>query len=101
MADPQQAEPAASQPPSDPQPGPLPDRADKPLDVDGVNAAKMGTAGFAVGFSVLLIFVGPLKSNDALWWLWVAGIGVALGAVGIWYTSRRRAAYRAAGRHTH
>lgn len=74
---------------------------EKPLDVDGVNAAKTGTIAFGLGFVALLFFRGPLADNDAIWWLWVFAAGAFLGLVGIWYTSRRRSAYRAAGHQTH
>ena len=83
---------------------PTPTAADpnpvKPLDVDGVSAAIIGTAIFAVGLVVLLIFRARLADNDATWWLWVLFAGAVMGLVGIWYTTRRRAAYRAAGRQT-
>lgn len=83
------AEPRLGQPP------------EKPLDVDGVNAAKTGTIAFVFGFVVLIFFRGPLADNDATWWLWVFAAGAILGLVGIWYTRRRRSAYRAAGHQTH
>ncbi|MEI8082885.1 MAG: DUF2530 domain-containing protein [Actinomycetes bacterium] len=72
----------------------------RPLDVDGVNAAAIGTAAFTVGLVALLVFRGRLVDNDATWWLWVFFAGTIMGLVGIWYATRRRAAYRAAGRQT-
>ncbi len=72
----------------------------KPLDVDGVTAAIAGTIGFAGAFVVLLFLRSALEANNDLWWLWVCGTGAVMGVVGIGYTTRRRAAYRAAGRTT-
>ena len=70
----------------------------KPLDVDGVTAAIAGTVAFAIGFVVLLFLRPQLAQNNASWWLWVCATGTAMGLVGVGYTTRRRAAYRAAGR---
>ncbi len=72
----------------------------KPLDVDGVTAAVAGTIAFAIAFVVLLFFRSTLIANSAEWWLWVCASGAAMGLVGIGYTTRRRAAYQAAGRTT-
>lgn len=77
----------------------IPDAADtKPLDVDGVTAAIAGTIAFALGFVVLLFFRTQLAQNDASWWLYVCVAGSVMGLIGIAYTTKRRAAYRAAGR---
>ena len=70
----------------------------KPLDVDGVNAAIAGTVLFAIGFVVLLFMRPQLAEQGASWWLWVCAAGAVMGLVAIGYTTRRRAAYRAAGR---
>ncbi len=72
----------------------------KPLDVDGVTAAVAGTIGFAIAFVVLLFFRSTLSANNTSWWLWVCVAGALMGLAGVGYTTRRRAAYRAAGRTT-
>jgi uncharacterized membrane protein len=81
----------------------LPDDAvanTKPLDVDGVNAAIAGTVVFAIAFVVLAFMRPQLAQHDAGWWLWVCAAGAVMGLGAIGYTTRRRAAYRAAGRTT-
>ncbi|MGB3673988.1 MAG: DUF2530 domain-containing protein [Candidatus Nanopelagicales bacterium] len=70
----------------------------KPLDVDGVTAAIAGTACFALAFVVLLFFRSALEESGSTWWLWTCLAGAVMGILGIAYTTRRRAAYRAAGR---
>lgn len=69
--------------------------AEKPLDVDGVKAAILGTIAFAVAFFVLLLFRSKLAESNGQWWLWVCVTGVGLGLVGIGYGVRRRSVYRA------
>lgn len=70
----------------------------KPLDVDGVTAAIAGTILFAAAFVILLFFRSSLEASGDLWWLWVCAAGAVMGIPGIAFTTRRRAAYRAAGR---
>lgn len=72
----------------------------KPLDVDGVTAAVAGTVVFALAFFALLFARSTLEDNGAQWWLWTCAAGAVMGVLGIAYTTRRRAAYRAAGRTT-
>lgn len=72
----------------------------KPLDVDGVTAAVAGTIGFALAFAILFFMRSTLQANGDQWWLWTCGAGAVMGLLGIAYTTRRRAAYRAAGRTT-
>ncbi len=70
--------------------------AEKPLDVDGVNAAILGTVAFVVAFFVLLLFRSKLAESNGQWWLWVCVTGAGLGLIGIGYGVRRRSVYRAA-----
>lgn len=68
----------------------------EPLDEDGVGAVVLGTVVWAVAFVVLWVLRDRLAAADAQWWLWVAGTGALLGLPGLWYTTRRRSAYRRA-----
>ena len=67
----------------------------EPLDVDGVSALVAGTVAWAVALVVLLIS-GTRFDSDNGWWLWVCLVGIGIGIVGVAYTRRRRAVYRAA-----
>lgn len=69
----------------------------KPLDVDGVGAIVVGTAAWAVALVVLFLMRGRLQESGAEWWIWVALAGFLLGFPGLWYTTRRRSAYRRVG----
>ncbi len=73
----------------------------KPLDADGVTAATVGTAGFAIATIVLLLMRTQLAAHDATWWIWVGVVGVLLGVAGTLFARRRRAVYRAAGATSH
>lgn len=65
------------------------------LDVDGVAATVAGTVAWAIALGVLTIFFRPqLDQADALWWIWVCVVGVALGLLALPYLLKRRAAYR-------
>jgi ABC-type nickel/cobalt efflux system permease component RcnA len=61
-----------------------------PLDVDGLQAASVGTAVFAVVSVVLMIFSDRLEAAGDGWWLGVSLSGVALGLIGLAYCWRRR-----------
>ncbi|MFN8126527.1 MAG: DUF2530 domain-containing protein [Candidatus Nanopelagicales bacterium] len=65
-----------------------------PLDADGVGAVAAGTVLWTVAFVVLLLMRDRLAQDGAEWWVWVAATGALLGLPGLWYTTRRRAAYR-------
>lgn len=81
-----------SQPPTvEPQPPHV-----EPLDEDGVGAALTGTVLWAGALLVLIVLRERLTAADAQWWIAVAATGVALGLVGLLYTTRRRSAYRRA-----
>jgi hypothetical protein len=62
----------------------------RPVDVDGVVAVRIGTALWAVAFLALLPFTDTLREDDRLWWLGTCAAGVALGALGLVYTTLRR-----------
>jgi Protein of unknown function (DUF2530) len=66
----------------------------QPLDEDGVTAVALGTIAWTVALVVLLLLRDQLAASGAQWWIWVAVTGALLGLPGLWYTSRRRAAYR-------
>lgn len=65
--------------------------------MDGVAAITAGTILWAVAFVVLLL-AGVRFGDPNGWWLQVCLTGAGLGLLGVVYTRRRRAAYRAAGR---
>lgn len=69
-----------------------------PLDVDGVQAATLGTVAFALAAVIMLIGYDRLVAVGDGWWLGVALSGLVLGLVGLLYTvSRRRRRRRSAG----
>lgn len=72
----------------------------QPLDEDGVGAVAAGTVAWLVGLAVLwLFFRDALEAHGTQWWLTVCLVGAGLGALGLLYTTRRRAAYRKARAH--
>lgn len=60
------------------------------LDVDGVAAARWGTAAWGVALVVLLLLRDRLAEADATWWIWVAVAGFLGGLAGWWWVARRR-----------
>ena len=66
----------------------------EPLDVDGVRTMIVGSALWVVAFVAMLPFVGTLRDNDRLTWLWICLAGLGLGLVGVEYCRRRRNALR-------
>jgi len=73
----------------------------QPLDEDGVLAVTLGTVAWLVGLVVLYVFFrDELQAHNTQWWLTVCVVGAGLGVAGIWYTTRRRSAYRRV-RETH
>lgn len=66
-----------------------------PLDVDGVRTVQVGTALWGVAFLLLLPFVGRLREDGHLWWLWTCIAGFGLGLLGWDHCRRRRNARRA------
>lgn len=61
-----------------------------PLDVDGVQAATLGSALFAVATVVLALCYDRLAADGDGWWLGVGISGLALGLLGLGYTLLRR-----------
>lgn len=69
-----------------------------PLDVDGVQAAMLGTAIFALAAVIMMLGYDRLVAAGDGWWLGVALSGLGLGVVGLGYTvSRRRRRRRSSG----
>lgn len=64
----------------------------EPLDEDGVGAVAVGTVLWLVTLVVLVLLRDRLGADT--WWIQVAVVGALLGIPGLWYTTRRRAAYR-------
>jgi len=55
----------------------------------------LGTALWAAAALVLLL-TGTRFSSDNGWWLWTCLAGIVMGLLGMVYTRRRAAVYRAA-----
>lgn len=63
----------------------------RPLDEDGLSAALVGTAGFAVATLVLWLRRGHLAAAGHGWWPWTGVAGLVLGlALCAWCTWRQR-----------
>lgn len=62
----------------------------EPLDVDGVRTVAIGSAAWIVAFFAMLPFIGTLRDNDRLSWLWICIAGFGLGLIGVEYCRRRR-----------
>ena len=61
-----------------------------PLDVDGVQAALLGTVIFALATVIMALGYDQLVARGDGWWLGVALSGLGLGLIGIGYTVTRR-----------
>lgn len=61
-----------------------------PLDVDGVQAATVGSALFAVATVIMALSYPRLTAAGDSWWLGVGISGLALGLIGLGYTLLRR-----------
>jgi len=61
-----------------------------PLDVDGVQAATVGTIAFAVASVIMAVGYDRLAAAGDGWWLGVAVSGFALGVISLGYTISRR-----------
>jgi len=64
----------------------------EPLDVDGVRTMIVGSVLWAVALVAMLPFIGTLRDNGRLTWLWICLAGLGLGLVGVEYCRRRRKA---------
>ena len=61
-----------------------------PVKTDDRKAMLVGTALWLVALAVLLLFLRPILENNNIWLLWTCAAGLALGLLGILYTSRRQ-----------
>ena len=61
-----------------------------PLDVDGVQAATVGTVIFAVATVIMVLTYDRLVAAGDGWWLGVALSGFGLGLISLAYTINRR-----------
>ncbi len=67
-----------------------------PIDNDGVGVTTAGTIIWLVALIVTGLSYNTLNAHG---WEWIVGtcaMGFVFGLLGIWYTVRRRSAYRAA-----
>jgi hypothetical protein len=62
-----------------------------PVRTDARKAYAVGTLAWLAVLVVLLVFARELLESGRGWWLWCAGLGLALGLGGlIWVGFRRR-----------
>ncbi len=61
-----------------------------PLDIDGVQAAIVGSALFAVATAIMAFYYPQLVAENDGWWLGVTASGLGLGVIGVGYTLLRR-----------
>ena len=61
-----------------------------PLDVDGVQAATVGTVAFAVASVIMAVGYDRLATAGDGWWLGVGISGFGLGLISLGYTISRR-----------
>lgn len=61
----------------------------QPLRTDDRAAIGVGTAAWAVGLVVTLLFRDWFVSTDRAWWTWVCAAGIGLGALGMLYVHFR------------
>jgi hypothetical protein len=63
-----------------------------PVPTNDVRTVVVGTALWAAGLLLCLVFYGRLRDSGKLWWLGTCACGFALGLIGLVYTRRRAAA---------
>jgi Protein of unknown function (DUF2530) len=63
----------------------------EPLETNDVRAIAIGTGAWVVALIVLLFLRKTLEHHHTTWWYGVCITGIALGAVGLVVTLRRRA----------
>jgi hypothetical protein len=70
----------------------VPRRPDpEPLEVDERPMVAIGMGLWLLALIVLAVFFrDDLRRHHAEWWLWTCGIGIALGAYGLRFVSRRQ-----------
>jgi len=68
----------------------------RPIDNDGVGATTAGTVMWLAALIVCSLSYHSLKTHGWTWWIGASAFGFVFGLFGIWYTVRRRSAYRAA-----
>lgn len=61
-----------------------------PVKTDDRKAMLVGTALWLVALAVLLLFLRPILDSGNLWLLWTCAAGLALGLLGLLYTSLRQ-----------
>ena len=61
-----------------------------PLDVDGVQAATVGTVVFAIASVIMAVGYDRLAAAGDGWWLGVGVCGFGLGLISLGYTISRR-----------
>ncbi|MGY4721687.1 DUF2530 domain-containing protein [Naumannella cuiyingiana] len=62
----------------------------RPLDVDGIGAAVVGTLAWLAALVACLVFRAELAARDSEWWIGVCVAGAALGVIGFGYATWRR-----------
>ncbi|HEY5980811.1 MAG TPA: DUF2530 domain-containing protein [Microlunatus sp.] len=68
-----------------------------PLDVDGVQAATVGTVVFAIASVIMAVGYDRLVAAGDGWWLGVGISGFGLGLISLGYTISRRRRRRRQG----
>ena len=61
-----------------------------PLDIDGVQAATVGTGIFALATVIMAVGYDTLAAGGDGWWLGVGISGFGLGLISLVYTTNRR-----------
>jgi len=68
--------------------------APEPIATDEVRVVAVGTALFAIGLVLTLIFHDRLEDGGRGDWVWIMACGVLLGLIGLRTVRRRRDALR-------
>ena len=64
----------------------------QPLETDDVRTVAVGTGAWALALVVLAVLEVTGTTRVETWWMVMCGWGVVLGAVGVRYCQKRRAA---------
>lgn len=62
----------------------------RPLDVDGVGTAVVGSIAWALALIATVVYYDTLREQGRDWWLWTCLAGLGLGLIGFEYCRRRR-----------